>query len=339
VDLLGSEIEKHSLQNEVEILVSDNGSEDDTQALIEERAARYPYVRYVRNERNMGVKFNVLQVLRLAEGQYSMMLGDDDRLVEDSLLAITRKLRDNPALPALFVQHAGHNYAFQDIDEDTLLSFEEIYRRYFYDIGNAGVFIVNARRARQAIEERGLEFFNNNWPQTQVICLSLAAQGQAALISPIKAVDSNLHDSLSVYSAYYLWHVGFADLYIAARDMRPFLGEEFWQEVSGHLCAQMKNIVNEVLFYTSLVDTKDQRRKTAASIRRLIPLLPWSVRPKALLLWLHAGLPQAIIAPFYRARIYLFHGSTVTRAADERMRKQREKRELATREPAVRENV
>jgi glycosyltransferase involved in cell wall biosynthesis len=339
VDMLASEIEKHSLQNDVEIFISDNGSEDDTQAAIKERAALYPYVRYMRNERNMGVKFNVLQVLRLAEGKYATMIGDDDRLVEGALLAIIQKLRDNPELPALFIQHAGHNYDFQDIEQDTLLSFEEIYRRYFYDIGNAGVFMVDARSARQIIEERGLEFFNDNWPQTQVLCLSLARQSKATLISPIKAVNNNLHDSLSVYSAYYLWQVGFADLFMAARDMKSTLGEKFWQEVSVSLCSRMESVVNGVLFYGSLVDTKEQRLKTASNIRRLIPLLPWKLRLKAFALWLHVRLPRTIVAPLYKTRIFLFHGTSQIKLLNEQVKAQIERRALAAKEPAVRENV
>ncbi|MFN2492467.1 MAG: glycosyltransferase family 2 protein [Pyrinomonadaceae bacterium] len=339
IDSLAVEIEYHALQAEVEILISDNGSEDQTQTVVEERIARYPYVRYVRNKRNMGVKFNVLQVLRLAEGEYSMMLGDDDRLVKGSLSAIVGLLRVNFGLPALFVQQANYSNVFQDIEEDTLLSFEEIYRRYFYDIGNAGVFIVSAPRARRVIEERDLSFFNENWPQTQVLCLSLKDAERPALISTLKAVDSSLHNSLSVYSAYYLWQAGFADLYTAARDMKPALGEEFWETVRSKLCKRMNKVVNGVLFYGSLVDTSEQRRKTAASIRRLIPLLPWSLRPRALVLWMHVAFPRAIIAPLYKARIFILYGSSEIRALNETTRKQLERRSLALRCRSVRENI
>lgn len=339
VDSLIAEIEKHRLHDEIEILVSDNASEDRTQAIAQERTERFSYVRYLRNDRNRGVKYNILQVMRMAEGKYFMMLGDDDRIVDGSLAKIVEKLRGSDAVTAMFVQQAGHNYAFPDIDKDTFLSFEEIFSRYFYNIGNAGVFIINTASTRSVIDEYGIEFFSETWPQTQVLCLSLAAEKRPSVVTTIKAVDSNLHTALSVYSGYYLWRTAFADLLSAARDLRPMLGEEFWQVVSRSLYPRMSGIVNDVLFYSSLVDTEEQRRKTAVSIRHLIPLLPWSLRFKALILWMHVGLPRSLMSPFYRARILLRYGRSVIKTADERAGKEREKRELALRERAVRELV
>jgi glycosyltransferase involved in cell wall biosynthesis len=337
VDALAAEIERHGLQREVEILISDNASDDGTRAAGEARAARHTFVRYSRNERNRGVKYNFLHTMRSAAGSYCMILGDDDRLAEGSLASIVARLRVGPEVPVMFVQSAGAARAFEGVERETLLTPEEVYGKYFYDIGNTGLFILNSREAREIIARHGIEFFNDIWPQTQVMALSLAGRGRAALFSPIEAVNSSMHEALTVYSSYYLWHLAFAELFTAARDLRPVLGESFWRATSDYLCSQMKGRVNDILFYASLVDTKEQRRKTAASIRRLLPLLPRHARREAFLLWLHAAPPRAVVAALYRARISLFYGSAVIENVNGRARAQVEKREAARKERAVRE--
>lgn len=339
VDSLAADIEAHSLQDDVEILVSDNGSEDSTRAVIGERMARHPFVRYVRNERNMGVKFNVLQAICLAAGRYSMFLGDDDRLTEGSLAAIVARLRANPGLPALFVQYDAPDQVFKGVREDTFMTLEEIYADYFYDIGNAGMFVLDAERARRVIEERGVDYFIDNWPQTQVICLSLAGQGRPALVTNIGAVNNDLHGPLAVYTSTYLWQVGFADLFLAARDMRPVLGDEFWWRVTDYLYPRLATMKDGILFYGSLVDTPEQRRKTARSIRRLLPLLPWGARRAALELWAHVGLPRPLAAALYKARVRVRYGGEQLRATARRVEEETRKRRLSLDEPSVRENI
>jgi glycosyltransferase involved in cell wall biosynthesis len=339
IDTLAADIEKHGLRNEVEIFISDNGSEDRTQAVVEERVARYPYVRYMRNERNLGVRFNVLQAMRMVEGEYCMFLGDDDRLVAGSLPLIVNSLRANRGVPALFIHQAANNNMFRDITEDTFLSFEDICSRYFYDIGNAGIFLIEAERARAVIEKYGVEFFSNTWPQTQVVCLSLAGEPRPCLITPIKAVNSDLHSSLTVYSALYIWRTAFADLLVAARDMAPVIGRGLWEKVGQSLSLRLKSLVTEIQFYGAFIDTKEQRRETAASIRRVLGLLPWKARVTASLLWATFMLPQSQAAALYRARIRFRHGDAGLKFVDNQVRREVDKRESARRELSIRESV
>jgi glycosyltransferase involved in cell wall biosynthesis len=60
---------------EVEVLVSDNASTDDTPTVVREAGDR---VRYVRNDRNIGAAANFLQLVELAHGQFFSFLQDDD---------------------------------------------------------------------------------------------------------------------------------------------------------------------------------------------------------------------------------------------------------------------
>lgn len=71
----------------IEIIVSDNASDDDTEQVVKEIGRQFPHFRYVRQKRNVGGDKNALSVMRLVRGKYFVKLSDDDRLIQGPLLA------------------------------------------------------------------------------------------------------------------------------------------------------------------------------------------------------------------------------------------------------------
>lgn len=65
---------------DIEIIVSDNCSTDDTPRLMAEWARRDPRIRYHRNERNIGMQGNFNRCLQLAVGKHIKFLCADDVL-------------------------------------------------------------------------------------------------------------------------------------------------------------------------------------------------------------------------------------------------------------------
>jgi glycosyltransferase involved in cell wall biosynthesis len=66
--------------NDVEIVLSDNASTDDTLAIAERLAASDQRLRVLRQRENLGAAGNFMQVLEHARGTYFMFLGHDDWL-------------------------------------------------------------------------------------------------------------------------------------------------------------------------------------------------------------------------------------------------------------------
>src|SRR5690349_12784486 len=64
---------------DVEVLVRDNASTDDTPMVVREFAAD-PRVRCARNEVNVGPERNILRLASEASGDYVLWLTDDDQL-------------------------------------------------------------------------------------------------------------------------------------------------------------------------------------------------------------------------------------------------------------------
>lgn len=69
----------------VEIIVSDNCSYDSTESVVKSYIAQGLKLRYIKNPINQGADMNVAQCYREASGQYVLVLGDDDFLIEGSL--------------------------------------------------------------------------------------------------------------------------------------------------------------------------------------------------------------------------------------------------------------
>ena len=84
------------LEDEVEVIVSDNCSCDDT-GLVVQQARQYGPLTYHRNEQNIGAGPNFfLSVNEWAKGEYCWLIGDDDFVMKGSIARLVSILKENP---------------------------------------------------------------------------------------------------------------------------------------------------------------------------------------------------------------------------------------------------
>ena len=88
----------------IEVLVSDNCSTDNTEALVK---SKYPKVRYEKNSINLGPDGNFLECYRKARGEYVLLLGDDDVLTKGALENILTFLDMNSEVFLVFLNHTS----------------------------------------------------------------------------------------------------------------------------------------------------------------------------------------------------------------------------------------
>lgn len=94
-----------SLREHVELVISDNASDDRTVAVVESARALFP-IRYHRNDSNVGVVANFrMLVEQLAQGEYCWVLGDDDRVRQGGVAAVLRILRSQPEVDYVYVNY------------------------------------------------------------------------------------------------------------------------------------------------------------------------------------------------------------------------------------------
>jgi abequosyltransferase len=80
-DLLASLSGQVTGEPRVELLVSDNASPDETEAVVQEFRGRGVPIVYIRNDVNLGADRNIQQCFERARGKHVLVLGDDDYIV------------------------------------------------------------------------------------------------------------------------------------------------------------------------------------------------------------------------------------------------------------------
>jgi GT2 family glycosyltransferase len=81
-----------------EIVVADNGSTDGSQQML---AQRFPFVKIVQNEGNVGVARGNNQCIRNSSGRYIYVLNNDTEVNRESVEAMVRFLDEHPAAGAV----------------------------------------------------------------------------------------------------------------------------------------------------------------------------------------------------------------------------------------------
>lgn len=107
----------------IEIIVSDNASNDGTPEVVRKHCEACPQIRSVRNDANIGMQANLAQCIDLATGEYIYLIGDDEVIVEDGLFTILSSIKNNtnvsififnyiyegnPEMPKMLQQACGH---------------------------------------------------------------------------------------------------------------------------------------------------------------------------------------------------------------------------------------
>jgi glycosyltransferase involved in cell wall biosynthesis len=91
--------------DDVEIVVSDNGSPDDTQDVVNSFAERFPYFRAIRQPMNRGALSNFAAVTSLARGKYLYAFSDDDEIYMQGLQNAISIMEERPKIVAVFGSH------------------------------------------------------------------------------------------------------------------------------------------------------------------------------------------------------------------------------------------
>jgi glycosyltransferase involved in cell wall biosynthesis len=159
----------------IEIIVSDNGSDDDTPAILRDYAGRYPQIRVIRQDPPIPAFDNFLYLLNVAEGEYFCWCAHDDTRSEDFVLALLEALRRRNAVLAF-----GDLYVWNGNDTARI--------RADYRFENAGFPMW--RRVREAAHNqcyhiyglwrtqtlRDVKYrFTHWWPDLPIMCAAAAA--------------------------------------------------------------------------------------------------------------------------------------------------------------------
>ncbi|MBS3887266.1 MAG: glycosyltransferase family 2 protein [Dethiobacter sp.] len=126
-------IQLEDIDEEVEIVISDNASTDGTPEIIREYQQKYPFIKYFRNDENLGVDRNFDLAVQRASGKYVWLFGDDDKMAPGGVQKVLSVLGANLDIANIFVNctmmNAGFDHCHQErvikIHEDLLLRADD----------------------------------------------------------------------------------------------------------------------------------------------------------------------------------------------------------------------
>lgn len=97
---IGATLESIARQarQDVEVVVSDNASTDDTAEIVESFRDRIPNLVYSRSETNVGFAANFMRAVALSHGTYAWLLGSDDVLCDGMLQQAVGELSSGDVL-------------------------------------------------------------------------------------------------------------------------------------------------------------------------------------------------------------------------------------------------
>lgn len=152
------------ITDEIEVVIQDNASTDDTWTFLS--SLSHPQIRCIRNDSNIGLVPNFIEVVKKSRGSYVYVLTDDDYLLTDGLNASIRFARRSQCLAfkTAFFQFnevsktGGHSSLFnKDVfgKEMTLVNAAKVYHES--NIFTGFVF------SKSLFNEHVLLEHKNNW--------------------------------------------------------------------------------------------------------------------------------------------------------------------------------
>jgi len=167
---------------ELELVICDNASDDETEEVCLELSRGDPRVRYLRSPSNLGPTANFNRVFGEMRGEYVMVLSDDDWLEPDYVLACLTELRAHPRL-ALVCGRARYLSGGVEVRRgvDMQLREDSIERRvlgYLRGVDENGVFYGLMPRAVLMRAAPLRNVLANDW----LLAAGVAAQGEIATV-------------------------------------------------------------------------------------------------------------------------------------------------------------
>ncbi|MGA2775473.1 MAG: glycosyltransferase family 2 protein [Candidatus Omnitrophota bacterium] len=112
IENIFSEIDKYGNDEDIQILVVDGKSEDNTFEIIEELRAKRR-LKYFRRDKKEGIDRDILKCVELADGKYCWLFSDDDRLTTGAISHLVDTLKKEENLTGCFCNRIPYDFRLE----------------------------------------------------------------------------------------------------------------------------------------------------------------------------------------------------------------------------------
>jgi glycosyltransferase involved in cell wall biosynthesis len=107
------QIEK--FEKDIELVLCNNASTDDTGKVARAAKAHYPFIKYFENRSNLGFSGNIRLIARdLARGEYCWFIGDDEFVIAGGIATLLKALRRNRHVDYFYLNHGWISHTERD---------------------------------------------------------------------------------------------------------------------------------------------------------------------------------------------------------------------------------
>lgn len=186
----------------VEVIVSDNCSTDDTPQIIAEYMKRYPYLQYIRAEKNEGSDVNFLNCMRRAQGAFTMFISDDDIIIENALQKVLSYLERHKDVQLVYMETVAfkdqyvskeHCTSFRlnpiQVEHDVYTNDKAVFFEYMKHVfGHTSVHIWSTHRFNQIVNPE--QFIGTYFLQLyiDILCANQETDMLGVIKGPIIAI-------------------------------------------------------------------------------------------------------------------------------------------------------
>ena len=101
------------IEKDVECVIFDNASNDNTEEIVQKFQSKYPYIRYYKNDSNVGPDQNLVNCIEHAQGEYVWCFGDDDRMQNGAISSVLNVIETNKDLALIYVNYSAFDKEFK----------------------------------------------------------------------------------------------------------------------------------------------------------------------------------------------------------------------------------
>ena len=149
LDSIISQFEDNDVKNNVNIIIADNASIDDTQNVVKNYQEKHPNIpiTYFRNEKNLGFDRSFKKLIETSTGEYCISIGDDYAFFEGTLSYLLKKIRET-GIPFFSLNCWGYDHELKnpllshpnleihhDLSYKKLSTYIKSIKRYTYLVG------------------------------------------------------------------------------------------------------------------------------------------------------------------------------------------------------------
>ena len=89
---------KHELSDQIEIIIGDGASTDNTEDVVKNYTTFYSNIKYFKFEKKGGIDLDIAKTIDMAEGEYCWLLSSDDVLVPGAIQRILKEINERHAI-------------------------------------------------------------------------------------------------------------------------------------------------------------------------------------------------------------------------------------------------